>query len=126
MDQKRVLRCAAGLAGRGQTASTRDAPDPMAPSAYMNLFTYESVDVSDNLVHFEGITLLKRFPDIEFTPGGRYVCACVNPMYGTVFLYNDMDDISKSVHMKEWIDFQGLCRTDTSSFRFVTTGKITA
>ena len=89
---------------------------------FNKLFMYNQVSESGGQVHFDGITLLKIFPDRDFIAGDRYVCACVDPIEGTVFLYNDIDDLSKPVKIKEWMDSPGLCRTDTSSYRFSTFG----
>ena len=106
--------------GRG-----RRTPAHTMAHSYLNLFMYETIDVVEGqIIHFEGITILKRFPDDNFILGDRYVCACVNPLDGSIFLYNDIDDLSKIVKIQDWIDYPGLCRTDTSSFRFVTTGKM--
>lgn len=90
---------------------------------FNKLFMYNVVSESGGKIHFDGITLLKMFPDPNFIAGDRYVCACVDPIEGTVFLYNDIDDLSKLVKIKEWMDSPGLSRTDTSSYRFSIFGR---
>lgn len=87
----------------------------MVHGKFHNLFVYNGMYESGGKVYFEEIRLHKVFPDEEFVLGDRLVGACVDPIEGTVVLYTDMDDVSKEVKIKEWIDADLLRRTDTIS-----------
>lgn len=79
---------------------------------FKNLFRYTSVDEVFGRIEFFNITLHKVFPDENFFTGGDVTKAVVNPVNGTVYL-EKVDASSKVVTLKEWIESDGLCRTDT-------------
>ena len=95
---------------------------------YLGLFEYITTDVCfDGVVHFMGVKLMKRFPG-KYEGKMDHLCIALNAMDSTVFLYSDADveieHVSESVALSDWVALKPLCRTDSSSYRFVTTGKL--
>lgn len=79
-------------------------------STYMGLFTYKVVKVNDTgEILFGDISLMRVFPDEDFVLG-KCVSACVNPSSGNIFLYNNIDDVSKIIPLNEWT--HRISRTD--------------
>lgn len=90
-------------------------------NTFHNLFMYKTAEVESNELVFKGVTLYKSFPKAGFTSGTKELYAVVHPVNGTVWLYTPIDGAHSSVvTIKEWIESDGLCRTDTSSYRFST------
>ena len=85
---------------------------------FNKLFLYTGCEVSKNNKVYTGVKLHKAFP-IEFTPGNEELSACVNTVYNRVYLFTPTKT-SEAVSVQEWIDSDGLCRTDSHSYSFNT------
>lgn len=87
---------------------------------FKNLFLYQSMIEKGGLIYFTDITLHKRFPQ-EYNFIGKLPITNIvlDPVDGSVWLEQlDGGFMSPKTTMKEWLDSDGLCRTDTSSFCF--------
>jgi hypothetical protein len=98
----------------------------MATKIYSGLFEYEEVTACwDGVIHFEGVKLRKKFPR-KYEGSTDYLCVALDPMTGDVFMYSDTDInieyVSESVSLSDWVSYKPLSRTDSSSYRFVTSG----
>lgn len=87
------------------------------PRIFKSLFGYTSVDEVYGQIEFFNITLHKQFPDDTFFIRNDVTKAVLDPVKGTIRL-EKVDASSKTVSLKEWIEGDGLCRTDTQSVRF--------
>lgn len=81
--------------------------------SFNKLFVYTGVEekVQHNEIIYKGVKLHKAFP-YEFIPGNEELCACVNMVYNTVYLFTPTRN-SKAVSVQDWITSNGLRRTDT-------------
>lgn len=89
---------------------------------YMGLFEYTATDVCfDGVVHFQGVKLLKRFPG-KYEGLMEHLCVALNAMDGTVFMYSDADvdieHVSESVSLSDWVALKPLMRTDSVCHQF--------
>lgn len=62
---------------------------------------------------FTDITLHKAFPDEKFTVKPGKLNAIIDPMTSNVYLANEDGTMSVKVPLKDWIESDGLCRSDT-------------
>ena len=71
----------------------------------MGLFNCDTYNIQNSgEIIFEYISLLRKFPDEEFDTNTKNLYACLNPLNGTIFLYNSDDggSMSKSIKLTEW------------------------
>lgn len=82
---------------------------------FNKLFVYTGCEEvpKHNEVIYTGVKLHKIFPG-DFAPGSEELSACVNTVYNRVYLFTPTRT-SEAVSVQEWIDSDGLCRTDSVS-----------
>ena len=85
---------------------------------FNKLFLYSGCEEvkEHNKVIYTGVKLHKAFP-VSFFPGSEELSACVNTVYNRVYLFTPTRT-SEAVGVQEWIDSDGLCRTDSHSYAF--------
>lgn len=78
---------------------------------FNKLFLYQSIDQIDGKIYFRDARLHKVFPDFDFVIGNEEFDMIIDPIQGTVCIQKKTG-MSKYVSIKEWIENDGLSRTD--------------
>lgn len=85
---------------------------------FQKLFRYTDIYETYGNIHFVNISLHKTFPDEDFVVGNDTIKAVIDPVNGTVLLSSTnpgTERKSKTVKIQDWIDSDGLRRTDTQT-----------
>lgn len=81
---------------------------------FKNLFIYDELYEYNSCIYFTNVTLHKSFPDAEFIIGHEKTFIVLDILDGTVHLLKEKGGgKSKCVMLKDWINGEGLIRTDT-------------
>lgn len=69
---------------------------------YIGLFNCNTYTIQDSgEIIFENISLMRKFPDEDFNTNTKNLYACLNPLNGTIFLYNS-DVESITIKLSDW------------------------
>lgn len=83
---------------------------------FHKVFLYRELAEQNGLIYFRDITLHKAFPDDTFSSGSGILSVVLDPVTGQVTLVNNTTGKrSLEVRLKDWINGDGLCRSDTRS-----------
>ena len=89
----------------------------MAARIFKKLFLYDRIEEVNGKIYFSDVKLHKAFPfkkDDAFVIGNEKLYVVLDPVEGTVCLQRDgFFDKSKNATLKEWLDSDGITRTDS-------------
>ena len=90
---------------------------------FNKLFLYSDVFVDRDLIIFKDVKIYKSFPkENPFYKSDKEIWAVIDPVISTVYLATyDWEITTEVIGLKEWIQSDGLCRTDSHSYHFSST-----
>ena len=84
---------------------------------FKSLFCYDYLFETDGKFYFSIINLHKAFPDDVFLIGSEFSQVVIDALKGTVYIQTPTKQ-SRVIQLSEWLESDGLCRTDSHSHFF--------